>query len=39
MNGLSATMELRFTRFPNPPGAGRRDLAASLNARPSKRQP
>jgi len=38
MNPLS-TLKSRFTHFPNPPGAGRRDLAASLNARPSKRQP
>ena len=33
---------MRFTRvssFPNPPGAGRQDMAASQNARPSKRQP
>ena len=32
---------MRFTRvsgFPNPPGAGRQDMAASPYVRPSKRQ-
>jgi hypothetical protein len=37
MSWLSKNLN-RVPRYPNPPGAGRRDLAPSLNVRPSKRQ-
>jgi hypothetical protein len=37
MVALPMTLK-RFTVFPNPPGAGRRDMATSSNVRPSKRQ-